>query len=112
MPRTVSEVTTIRDYISGVMDRADHHAGNVRDICLALAGGVIWRCDGGLKVYERSGRITNAMWFKVGTKRYAISFRHDPAQIEVREGNMQGGVLATFDNSNSVANVRLFFESL
>ena len=112
MPQVVSQIGTLRDYISGVMDRAGHHAGKVRDICLAIAGGVIWRCDGGLKVYERSGRITNAMWFKVGNRRYAVSYRHDPAQVEIREGTMQGNVLATFDNSNSVADVRRFFESL
>ena len=112
MPRAVSQVCTLHDYVYGVMSRADHHAGKVRDICLAIAGGVIWRCDGQLKVYERQGQTTNAMWFGVGRKRYAISYRHDPPQVEIREGNMQGRVLASFDNSSSVAHVRQFFASL
>ncbi len=112
MPRAVSQVRTLHDYVCGVMDRASHHAGNARDICLAIAGGVIWRCDGELKVYEREGQITNAMWFEVAGQRYAISYRHDPPQVEIREGSMQGQVLARFDNSNSVGQVCQFFEQL
>ena len=36
MALTVTEIEELRQYIIGVMARADHHAGNVKEIALAL----------------------------------------------------------------------------
>ncbi|WP_162148383.1 hypothetical protein [Vibrio cholerae] len=40
MALTVKDVNILSQYISGVMARADHHAGNVEEIALALAGAI------------------------------------------------------------------------
>ena len=56
MPRTVTDVDVLQEYISGVMNRADHHAGNVSDVCLAIAGAVIWRKDGDIRVTNAKAR--------------------------------------------------------
>lgn len=112
MPRTVTHVDVLQDYISGVMDRADHHAGDVNEIALTIAGALIWRKDGDIQVYERQGQMTNALWFHVNGQRYAISYNHDAGQIEVREDSMRGAVLASFDNSNTPADVRTYFSTL
>jgi len=80
------------------MDRAEHHAGQVNEVCLAIAGAVIWRKDGDIQVYEREGQMTNALWVHIGSHRYALSYNHDAGSIEVREENMRGNVLASFDN--------------
>ncbi|MBI1746127.1 MAG: hypothetical protein HYR55_06020 [Acidobacteria bacterium] len=43
MALTVTEIEELRAYLNGVMNRADHHAGNVNAIALALAGAILWR---------------------------------------------------------------------
>lgn len=45
MPLTVTEVDELQQYISGVMERAGHHAGNVDEVALALVGAILWRKD-------------------------------------------------------------------
>lgn len=112
MPRTVTQVDVLHDYVSGVMDRADHHAGNVADICLAIAGGVIWRNDGDIRVYERQGQMTNALWFEVNGRSYAVSYNHIANEIEIRQDNLKGQTVASFSNTNTAADVRRFFEGL
>jgi Integron cassette protein VCH_CASS1 chain len=112
MPRTITDVDILQEYISGVMDRADHHAGNVIEVALAIAGAVIWRKDGDIQVYEREGQMANALWVPINGTRYAISYNHLADVIEIREGSMRGVTLASFDNSNTAAEVRGFFESL
>ena len=112
MARTVSDVDVLHDYLVGVMNRADHHAGDVGDICLAIAGAVVWRKDGDIQVFEREGNMANALWVSIDEKRYAISYNHDELTVEIRENNLKGRTLGSFDNSNTVQDVREFFEAL
>ena len=41
--KTIADVDTLQKYISGLMDRAFHHGKNVREIVLAMVGGIIWK---------------------------------------------------------------------
>ena len=43
MPVSVGNLQTLRTYVRGVLGKAKHHAPNVDEIVLALAGGVISR---------------------------------------------------------------------
>ena len=45
MALTVTDVEQLRAYLCGVMSRADHHAGSVNEIALALVGAILWRKD-------------------------------------------------------------------
>src|SRR5262249_30287408 len=45
MPVEVSEVEKLREYLRGVLGAAQHHAHNVDEIILAIAGAVIARKD-------------------------------------------------------------------
>ncbi len=112
MPRAVTDVDVLQEYVRGVMERAEHHASKVNEICLAIAGAVIWRKDGDIQVYERDGQMTNALWIHINGQRYAISYNHNAGTIEVREDSMRGKTLASFNNSDSAADVRHFFASL
>jgi hypothetical protein len=40
MPITANDVRVLHEYAEGVMNRADHHAGQVKGIALALLGGI------------------------------------------------------------------------
>ena len=112
MPRTVNDIDVLQEYIAGVMERAAHHAGEVEEIALAVAGALVWRKDGPIKIYEREGKMTNAIWVTIGGEKYALSYNHRAETIEVREKSMQGKVLASFDNSTPVHDVKEFFGNL
>jgi len=49
------------------------------------------------------------LWVHIGSHRYALSYNHEAGTIEVRQDTMRGDVLASFDNSNTAAEVRQFF---
>jgi hypothetical protein len=112
MPQTITDLDILQDYISGVMERAVHHANNVDEICLAIAGAVIWRKEGDLKVMVREGDMKNVLWVRIGGQRYALSYNHRSGEIEVRNGTTHGMVLASFGNATPLAEVKKFFGSL
>ena len=64
MPARVSDVDTLQIYMQGVMNRAEHHAKSVDEICLAVAGALVWRKDLGtdLQVMAQSGDLKNVLW--------------------------------------------------
>jgi len=112
MPQAVSSVDILQQYIQGVMERAEHHANNVDEVCLAIAGAVVWRKDGELEVMSRDGDMKNVLWLRVDGYRYALSYNHEQQCIEVRVQNTQGDVLASFTNATSVREVKRFFSNL
>jgi hypothetical protein len=112
MPRTIRKIDVLQQYLCGVMKRASHHAGNVEGIALAVAGAIVWRKNGPIRVLERENKMGNVLWVKIGGRRYAFSYDHTTDAIEVREANVQGKVLKSFSNANPVADVKRFFETL
>lgn len=113
MPKKVEDLDVLSQYIRGVLRRAEHHAGAVDAIALTVAGAVLWRKDPEpIEVFEREGKLRNALWVQISEQRYALSYNHDAETIEVRAGSTQGEVLASFDNSSSPAEVKKFFAEL
>lgn len=41
MPKQINDVDTLKDYINGVLGRAQHHANNVDEIATAVAGSIV-----------------------------------------------------------------------
>lgn len=113
MPRAITEIQVLRDYIGGVMDRADHHGDNVSEVALALAGAIIWRKDADdIEVFVRDGQMTNVLWVRIGGDRYAFSYNHDAGAIEMRLGSTQGDVLHSFTNRTTNHQIKSVFGSL
>lgn len=114
MALTVTEIEELRAYLNGVMNRADHHAGEVNEIAIALTGAILWRKNDEepIKVMVREGKTTNVLWVRIGSKRYTFSYNHDAGQIEMREGGTQGATLHTFTNATPLSSVRAIFEAL
>lgn len=114
MALTVKDVEQLRAYIQGVIARADHHAGNVKEIALALAGAILWRKDDedSIKVMEREGATANVLWVVIGGNRYAFSYNHSSGLIEMRKDSIQGAVLHTFSNSTPLSSLYSVFELL
>lgn len=113
MPRRISDVQVLNEYLRGVIERAEHHAGRIDEIILAIAGALVWRKDPDeLQVFEREGEMKNVLWARIGGERYACSYNHDTESIEVRRGSTHGTVLESFDNSTPLRDVKQFFERL
>lgn len=113
MPQQLTEIDALREYLSGVMNRADHHAQNVNEVSLSIAGAVVWKKDDDpLRVMTRDGKMTNVLWFTVNQKRYALSYNHDTAEIELRANSLQGRIVASFANAVTNAEVREAFSKL
>jgi Integron cassette protein VCH_CASS1 chain len=113
MPQQVTDIDVLRNYLQGVMDRADHHAQNINEVVLAVAGGVVWKKDDDpLEVMIREGEMKNVLWFKVNRDRYALSYNHDTGEIELRRNTTQGPVVASFCNAMSTSQVRSIFGTL
>ncbi|MCY3839047.1 MAG: hypothetical protein OXH09_10455 [Gammaproteobacteria bacterium] len=113
MPQEVTDIDRLRDYLKGVLDRADHHAQGVNEVVLAVAGGVVWRKDDGpLEVRTRKGEMGNVLWFTVDGERYALSYNHKKGEIELKAGSTHGKVAASFSNTSCSADVRAVFDGL
>jgi len=112
MPREIDDIDVLQQYIRGVVDRAEHHAPDVDEIALAIAGAIVWRKAGRIRVMERDGEMKNVLWVTIGQTRYVLSYNHDACTIEVREQTVQGRTLASFSNASPVADVKRFFAGL
>jgi len=110
---TVKDIDTLQEYIKGVMERADHHAGNVNEITLALAGAIVWRKDiSSIKVMARNGETKNVLWVNINSKKYAFVYNHETGKIDMRKNTIQGKNLHEFDNNTALSDLRIIFNDL
>ena len=112
MAISIDSIQTLQTYLSGVMGRADHHAGQVEGVALALLGAVVWRSTGEISVREYAGNPANIIWFFVGEQRYALVYNHSTEKIELRERTQGGNLLAEFDNDTTYQEVIDVFRQL
>lgn len=113
MPLQVSEIDTLKTYIEGVMNRADHHAGKVEGVALTLAGAIVWKKDDDdIKVMVIEGDTKNVLWVKFGGKQFAFSYNHKAQCIEMRKGTTQGETIASFTNESSYSEIIGIFDRL
>lgn len=100
-------------YIDGVIKRAEHHANNVENVVLAIAGAIVWRKDDEpIEVFTRQGELKNVIWLKINGNKYAFSYNHEEQQIEIRTNTTQRDVLRSFNNSTSLDEIKSFFKEL
>lgn len=112
MATTIHNIDILSAYLSGVLDRANDHAQNVNEIALAIAGGIIWKTTDNIKVLSRDGEMKNVLWLQAGLRTICFTYNHSTGNIEVKEGSIQGNIIATFNNSTPLVDVKTFFESL
>lgn len=101
MAISINSIQNFQLYLNGVIDRANHHAGPVEGVSLALLGAVMWKANGVIEVKEFAGRPANILWFEVNSNRYALTYNHQTQRMELRERKLNGNVLDQFDNSTT-----------
>jgi hypothetical protein len=108
----IQNIDILREYLNGVLNRVDHHAHNVNEIALAIAGGIIWKTTDNLKVFSREGEMKNVLWLQVDNRRLCFVYNHEEKSIQVKEGSTHGSIIESFDNSTPLHSVKSFFENL
>lgn len=113
MPLPLTTISDLQAYLSGVAQRADHHAQNVNEVILALAGAVVLFKDATsqLRVRTHAGRPANVLWMEIKGQTYALAYNHD-GHVEVRLNTTRGRVLRRFDDTTSSSDIIQFFGSL
>ncbi|WP_374565152.1 hypothetical protein [Ideonella sp.] len=114
MAIALKSVDELQEHLLGVFERSDHHAGEVNEVLLAIAGGILWRKNAGahVRVSEKDGAGGNVIWFRVGLQRYALLYSHRARRIELMFGGRRGHLVHTFTNSTSLAEVAQVFSTL
>lgn len=112
MATTISTINILQEYLNGVLERADHHANNVNEIALAIAGGIIWKTSRDVKVMTRNGEMKNVLWLQTKDKNICFVFNHVTGNIDIRDNGIQGSIIISFNNSNTVKDVKDFFKTI
>ncbi len=112
MAITVTAIKELQEYFNGIMDRANHHANNVDEVILTLAGGVIWKSTDDFKVRTYNGEMANILWMYVDNKTYCFKFDHNSGDILVCKDGHNGNVVATFNNQSTATEIKDFFDKL
>jgi hypothetical protein len=114
MSTVLRDTEVLRTYLDGIMERAEHHAGNVSGIALALVGAILWSKDEGTEIYVRDqgGDLKNLMWAVIAGTRYAFRYDHEYQRIEMREETIKGRMVQWFDNNTSLTALERFFRSI
>jgi hypothetical protein len=110
---TAKDVEELHIYAEGVMGRANHHAGQVKGVALALLGGIIWRGEpDSIRVRRFAGSPANMLWVKIGGNTYVFAYNHTSEKIEIRDRTQTGAVLHSFDDSTPVTDIESAFRAL
>lgn len=113
MTTKVTDIDTLQKYLTGVIKRADHHAGQVDEITFALVGAIILRKDSSpIEVMTHNSDMKNAFWVNISNKRYAFSYNHETYTIEMRENSIKGKVIHSFSNDTSLSKLVNIFRNL
>lgn len=56
--------------------------------------------------------MKNVLWLQVNSRKLCFSYNHSIEAIEIKEGTIQGTILASFNNSTPILDVKIFFERL
>ena len=113
MPITAQDISVLHTYAEGVMDRVDHHAGQVKGAALAILGGIIWRGDpGSIKIRQYAGAPANMLWVSIGGNVYVIKYDHASEQIQICDRTQTGAVLHSLDDSTPVSAIETIFRAL
>jgi hypothetical protein len=114
MAEQLNDISALQTYLHGVVNRADHHADNIREVIYTLIGTVVHfkNPQRPIKVASRQGATANVLWVWIGESRYAFSYDHKSGSVVLKLGSTQGKVLARFTNATKTADIVQFFSGL
>lgn len=106
---TVSGVEVLHAFVRSVIIRSKHHAEELTQISLTLAGAILWKKDPDIEIRVR----TNVLWVQMGGRRYAFAYvQGNGGKIEMRADSQQGPALHVFTNATTSAEVIRIFDAV
>ena len=110
------ELTTIQDlkeYFTGVVSRAEHHAKDVEEIIYPLLGMIIAfkDSDTNIEAWGQDG-TGNLIWVMIKGTRYAFRYEHSPDSIEIHKDTYRGELIEIITNKNTLNELRDIFSKL
>lgn len=109
----IQSINALNEYLNGVMNRANHHAKNVNEVALTIAGAIVWRATEDIQVRSNNSRSPgNVLWFYVKSRRYVLSYNQQTETIDLLDSSIDGKVLHSFDNSWKAIDVKEIFAKL
>jgi len=113
MAQKLDNLAELQRYALGVRSRANHHAPNVEDVVDRLLAQVILQHDpGSVECRTYNGNPTNILRFAVRKHAVTLKYNHNTGEIDLREGNERGKVLASFSNGDSRQRIEHEFNNL
>jgi hypothetical protein len=115
MPIAITDVDTLQDYSVELLKNARCRGQRVQEVLLTLAGAIIF-CKGKghpIQVHgTQASGMHNEAWIRIKRIRYAFAHDHQVGAVRIRRGSQKGQTVASFDNSDTVADVLKKFEAL
>lgn len=111
MAVSIESIEELNKYFSGVVKRAEHHAGEVNDIIYPLLGFVILKASY-IKARFYRENPANVLTVEIDNRMYCIMYSHGNECIEIRENNLNGKTLCSFDNSSTIKDIKNFFNNI
>jgi hypothetical protein len=104
----------LRNYMDGIMARAEKDTMGVIVITLALLGGIVWQSNpGSLTLQSMDSNVpVNVLWASFGDRRVTFSYNHGTATIEMREDAIHGPVTRKFSTRTLEQEIESFFGSM
>lgn len=98
-----------QEYLGKIMWKANHHAEEVVNIILPLAGLVQWKAKDFVARQYR-GELANMFWCSVGKKNYCFVYNHDNRIIYLHKNNSKGEILAELNNQTTPEQIFHLFD--
>lgn len=114
MRENLNSVDELQTYLTGIIQRARHHAPEIAQVILALAGAVILEKDRGLPLQAGTyrGRIANVLRATIRNENYVFGYNHDNGQIVIKRGNNRGPTVGEFNNQTHTRDIIRIFRNL
>ena len=116
MPVVISDIDTLQEYMQNLFKNVEHHAIEVRDVVLTVAGLILLFKDRDKEITVHRGRgkqvMASVLWVWINGERYAFSFCHERRRMIIRERSLRGSELASFGAKTSPNSIVEFFKEL
>jgi hypothetical protein len=110
----LNTVDRLQRYLLGVSERASHHAPNVGQVILAMAGAIVLYKDPGTHLEARTyrGSPSNVVYARINNTRYALSYDHEHQSVVIRQNSVRGTSVGSFTNTTTPQQVIRVFSGL
>jgi len=101
MKKTLSTEKEINSFLIEKIEKAGHHAQNVKYVVPALWGFVQTFAKNPCVKFEEDVPYGNLAWFTINGTPYCLAYNHNTFMIELRNRSQKGNAIKSFDNTTT-----------